>query len=103
MIWIFIVYNNDPFLYNNQKEFAWLDYRESQVASFQDTNDSDSELIHSLSLSRDTEKLIKLSRLLGAIEIVSELNEMEGLWKEGEKGKEKRKVTMRGPGDKVDK
>lgn len=49
------------------------------MASFQDTNDSDSELIHSLSLSRDTEKLIKLSRLLGAIEIVSELNEMEGL------------------------
>ena len=34
------------------------------MASCQDTNDSDSELIHGLSLSRDAEKLIKLLRLL---------------------------------------
>ena len=34
------------------------------MASCYDINDSDSELIHSLSLSRDTEKLIKLSQIV---------------------------------------
>ena len=46
----FIVSDNEPLLYSNEKKFAWLAYRELQVASCQDTNDSDSELIHNLSL-----------------------------------------------------
>ena len=76
--------DNVSLLNNNEHNFAKLAYRKLQEASSRDTNDSDSELIHSLSLSRDKEILIKLSCLIfsrylkGAIEIEGNLNEKEG-------------------------